>query len=813
MPNLDQCIRTAVENGDLTEQLGIELQHRVDGFTRALTIKGQMSPDAARRAAQRQALESQKAEIALRKRQAGLQAIALHKAIQNAQRHPEGFAAGVMSLLVKDLGRRAPYSNIDNRAKAILAELHASFSEAMNQYRTKLAGLTQDKEGLRNMVRELFGTDTGDQMAKIYSKTWSETAEMARKMFNRAGGAIPKREDWGMPQFHDPMRVARVSKEEWTKTITPMLDRNRMLTPEGIPMTEMEFRLFLDHAYDTISSNGLVDLMPGRMGGTKLANRRRDHRVLAFKDADSWLEYHDKFGHADIYTTMTDHLSGMAQDIAKLEIMGPNPETSFRYLRDMARKEGLDNMGLGMLDSVWGTVTGKVNTTESVRLADFMQAVRHYLVSAKLGGAFLSSISDFGFTRQTAAFNGLSSTKIFNSYLSLMNPANAADRLMAVKMQLTADAWTTRALAANRYTEVTGAGFSAKAADFTMRASFLSAHTDAMRKAFGMEFQAALATQMGKSLDKVQPEIQKALREYGITDKEWEIIRQTPKLKHPKHKDVEYFSPENMMQRTDLPESQRRALNLKIQEMILTETDFAVPTPDARVRAITSAGAKRGSVMGEFSRSIFLFKSFPVTIVATHLYRGALQNGLGSKAKYLTSIAVSTTVLGAIAIQAKEMSRGKDPRDMTDPKFWAAAFIQGGGAGIYGDFLFSDANRFGGGVIQSFLGPVPGFANNVAQLTLGNIQEFLQGKDTNIGADLVRFARGYTPGGSLWYTRLAFERGVLDQLQLMADPKAKSKLRRYESKRRKDYGQKFWWRPGETTPRRGPNIEAATGGR
>ena len=813
MPNLDKCIRNAIDAGQITEQVGIDLQHRVDGFRHVYTINGKMSPEAATRAAQREALASKRAEVALQRRQKALQAIALHKAVQDARTHPDGFAAGVMSLMVKDVGRRVKYSNIDNRAKTILAQFHAEFADAMNKYRTKALGLVQDKEGLRNMVRELFGTNTGDANAKMYADVWGRTAEMARQRFNRAGGAIPKREDWGMPQYHDPIRVGKVSKEEWIKDIEPRLDRTKMVTPEGIPMSEMEFRMFLDHAYDTIRSNGLVDMMPGRIGGSKLANRRRDHRVMVFKDADAWLEYHDKYGHADVYTTMTDHLTGMAQDIAKLEIMGPNPESTYRYLRDMAMKDGTQGLKLGFLDSVWDTTTGKANIAESVHMADFMQAVRHWLVSARLGGAFLSSISDLGFTRETARFNGLSATKVFNTYLSLMNPRNADDRLMAVKMQLTADAWVTRALAANRHTEVTGAGFSAKAADFTMRASFLSAHTDSMRKAFGMEFQAAIATQIGKKLDDVQPELKRAMEAYGITAKDWEIIRKTETLKHPDNAKVEYFSPENMMKRTDLSEGQRLELNRKIQEMILTETDFAVPTPDARVRAITTAGAKRGSFMGEFSRSIFLFKSFPVTIISTHLYRGALQNGLANKGKYLASIAISTTVLGGIAIQMKEVSRGKDPRDMKDPKFWGAAFVQGGGAGIYGDFLFSDANRFGNGLIDASLGPVVGFGNDVAALTLGNAQEFFQGKDTNLGADLVRFARSYTPGGSLWYTRLAFEREVLDQLQLMADKKAKSKFRRLESKRRKDYGQKFWWRPGEKTPRRGPSIEAATGGR
>ncbi len=810
MADLTKCIAEAVSAGRMSVERGQEWSKRIDDHEQMLNMSGEISPELARTRAEQAVFEAKRAEVALQRRQKALQTIAVHRMVEQVQRHPDGVGAGVMSLLVKDMGGRAGYSNVDNRAKAILAQFQAKFSDVMNRYRTKAGGLVQDREGLRNMVKEIFGTSSGDANAKAAAQVWGEVAEMARQRFNKAGGAIPRREDWGMPQYHDPIRVQKVAKQEWIDEIIPMLDRQKMTDAAGNPLSDIELRIMLDHAYDTISTNGLVDMMPGRIGGTKLANQHRDHRVLNFKDADAWLAYHDKYGHADIYTTLNDHITGMAHDISKLEIMGPNPEASFRYMRDLARKEGLEGVQMRMLESVWDTVSGKANAAESVHFADFMQSVRHVLVSAKLGAAFLSSISDLGFLRQTAAFNGIPAAKVLKRQLSLMNPANAEDRLMAVKMNLTAEAWTTRALAANRFTEVTGANFSAKMADFTMRASLLSAWTDAGRKAFGMEFQGLLAEQVGKTLDELPDALKTGFQRYGISAEEWDILRATDLLEH---KGAQFFSPENLMARQDLDEGARTKLATKIQEMILTETDYAVPTPDARVRAITTAGAKRGTIVGELARSGFMFKSFPITVITTHLYRGALQNGAKNKGAYLASIVASTTLLGAVALQMKELSRGKDPRSMDDPKFWASAFVQGGGAGIYGDFLFSDVNRFGGSLLKTTAGPLAQLAlEDIPKITLGNVQEFVRGEDTNLAADLVQFSRSYTPGGSLWYTRLAFEREVLDQLQLMADPKARTKFRRIQRKRRRDYGQDYWWRPGAATPRRAPDFEAATGG-
>jgi hypothetical protein len=107
---------------------------------------------------------------------------------------------------------------------------------------------------------------------------------------------------------------------------------------------------------------------------------------------------------------------------------------------------------------------------------------------------------------------------------------------------------------------------------------------------------------------------------------------------------------------------------------------------------------------------------------------------------------------------------------------------------------------------ETVAGPVVGLANDIKNLTIGNVIEAAKGEDTNIASEAIRFAGRYTPGSTLWYTRLGLERLVIDQLQMMADPKARSKLRRLEGRYRTDYGQKYWWRPGETEPRRAPDM-------
>jgi hypothetical protein len=158
-------------------------------------------------------------------------------------------------------------------------------------------------------------------------------------------------------------------------------------------------------------------------------------------------------------------------------------------------------------------------------------------------------------------------------------------------------------------------------------------------------------------------------------------------------------------------------------------------------------------------------------------------------------------------MQAKQIAKGKDPRDPADPKTWGSAFMQGGGAGIYGDFFFSDMNRFGGGVTKTLLGPTAGLLDDASKLTIGNLQQLAKGEDTELAAEAVSFGSRYLPGGSLWYTRLVLEREVFDQLALAADPSGSRRSFKRKEQRARDEASGYWWRPGQQAPDRAPEID------
>ena len=117
-------------------------------------------------------------------------------------------------------------------------------------------------------------------------------------------------------------------------------------------------------------------------------------------------------------------------------------------------------------------MSGKLNQGELTGLADFMQSTRNLLTAAFLGKAFLSAISDEGFTALTANFNNIPAFKVISRKLSLLNPANEEDRIFATKIGLISEN-VMRASSGNRYSDIYGTGMSTKIAEGVMRASLL----------------------------------------------------------------------------------------------------------------------------------------------------------------------------------------------------------------------------------------------------------------------------------------------------------------------------------------------------
>jgi|21_taG_2_1085346.scaffolds.fasta_scaffold00850_9 hypothetical protein len=802
---MDKCISQALDAGKISKEVAQELEKNIDMFVEHMNTGVGVNSRAARKHAIKKTLEQKKIQLAKDKARAASNALKRADNLRQVNAHEDSKAMGLITMLVKDLKGRVASDNVYYKARGLVGGFHSQIADVMNDLRTKKAGLTQDTELARNTVLEIQGKSTGDAVAKKHAQSVTKMFDSVREMSNAAGSDIKRLDNW-FPHKWNAERTAAISKEDWVEEMFPLMDRAKMKNDLELPLNDTELRDLLAASYDTITTNGMNKIEAGTMGKRSFANRHQEHRVLLFKDPDMWMKVNDKYGENNFYTTITDHIESMSLEIALLEKMGTNPEVEFRYFMDLARaeekirnrgkvkfKDGLDT---GFAEAIWSVTTGKVNQAGQPWLGLKLQQARAIQVATDLGSAMLSSIADLPSVAITAKFNGLPVSRVMKKAVKVM--ASNKQKVQAIRMGLVADAFTSRAGGANRFADINGEDWTTTAADFTLRASGLAPWTDSLRTAYGMVAFEMIADMSSKSYAQLPKSFKAGLKRYDISPEDWNVIRDTGMAKF---EGEDYFALTNMTDRTDISADVANKLNAKVQRMINTETDYAVLMPDDRMRAIVTGGRAKGTAGGEIFRNVFMYKTFPMLVIANHLYRGFTQEGLKSRVSYLAQLTVGSIIFGAMALQLKDLSRGRELRDMSTKEFWGAAYMQGGGAGIYGDFLFEDQNRYGGGLWQTLASPMIGTIEDLLKLTVGQVQEMSQGKDTNVGRDISEFVSRHTPvASSLWYTRALLEHGLFETLQKMIDPKAQKSWKRKMKSRKKNYDQGYWWKMGELTP-------------
>ncbi|MBC7908590.1 MAG: hypothetical protein H7Y60_17815 [Rhodospirillaceae bacterium] len=806
MDQLAKCLDTLVEGGHLSRDQAQEAFKDVRRTIGKNADWSKLTPDE-----KAKALDVLKARSAEAKRSADLvavQAVMLKEIHAAALAHPDGLQSGFLAHLTKDWSGKSKTVNVEYRASTIHALLDRAALDLFERYAPTRLGFKEDVPGLHAVVREVFGEDTGDAGAKAAAKAWGDTAEKARGWFNQAGGDTGKLDTWHLPQSHDQLRILKAGGDDYAKFLDEI--GAEIFDRAGNPLRGLERATVLKDVFDTVSTGGMNKVAPGAAGaGKKLANKRGEARVLHFPNAKAWLDYHQRFGTGSLYSTFAGHLKSMSQDIALLEVLGPNPAATARWMKDMADKSA---PGSGrMVERTYQAITGMSEQSHGWRRYVYaaMQGTRNMLRSAQMGSATLSAITDFATVKATTEWNGLEASKVLKWYTGQINPASPADRAFARRAGLVADA-TLKAMSSSRVVdEDLGKGWTGRFANATFELSGLNAHTNGLRSAFQMEFTAHLAESRGKAFADLEPALKAALERGGLDQAMWDAARHGPMLSHGRTK---FMDPLELASRGNRAE---REAGLRLHALVLQETDMAVPVPDARARAVMAAGTKGNTIVGELWRSVAMYRSYPVTVMMTHGYRAfnaASHGGMGTKRwVYGPALFLSMSSLGAAAVQFKQMAAGKDPRDMTEAKFWGQAVAQGGGLGILGDFFGAALSRTDKDLAGTLMGTGFGLVSDIANLTGRNAMAEAEGKPSNTVGDAIGFLQRYHPGSNLWWARTAVDRAIWSQLKLAADPSFPRALARMEAKAQKDFGQRFWWKPGQTTPDRAPSPSAAFG--
>lgn len=794
------CIQRAMASGEIDEETAGAAQgwyerhlkkHQKTGEPNAEQLAAGEAADEAFQAAKKKA---QQKYLKFKTTKNLFEQIRDHKTAGSGKQKP--YEAGKAVFDNTGLGGLPGVYQIQREYKRRSTSMLSSFMAAQ---RKNILGNSSDNVQLDNFTRELFGEATGDKEAAAFAKSWKETSEWLRQEFNRAGGDIPYRQDWGLPQWHDWQAVRKSHFPAWREALYNKLDLDRM--SEMYEMTPDEIYKALEGVYENIASNGTKAIDFDGMAFKKAtANKRMDSRFLIFKSADDWMAYQEIFGNGDVYSILMGHIDNMTRDIALMKKLGPNPQNGLEVVKQTVRKfateQGDKNDYDEPLQDLFEVITGAANMPVNAKFAKTMANTRQVLTGAQLGSAVVSAVTDPFFSSITSSFNGLSAAKVIGRVMKSLDGASHEEM---VRIGLNAESWADAAADMARYhDEALSSPFFQRLTSGILRASGLNYWTDLWRWGFERELLGFISDNTGKAFGELDPNLERALARYGITSDEWDIIRATDQYDLGGSK---ILRTQDIARRTDIGRQQADDLSLKLAGFIDNESNFAVPTASLRGKRLFGTLGKPGTFWGEVLRSGMMYKSFPITLIMTHLRR-SLDEAMQGRVGYVTTFMLGTTLMGALALQLKSLKDGKTPEDMQSKEFLARAIIQGGGLGIFGDFLIQDYTRYGNSLAGTLGGPVVGLAEDTHEIaTLLGASIFLSEDEAirNLYKAAAR-SSNYVPGRSLWYGAAAYKRGFQDNLKAMGNKRPQRKLRRMVKDLKSKRGNEFWWEPGEATP-------------
>jgi hypothetical protein len=865
-----QCFRKKIGAGIVQREIGMNLAETIERFE-TLHGKRLAAHEAAMEAA-KQALGEAEA-IALRKSEIALGSVEAQLNILKGQRAYEismgnliekgqqplwergwkfweqdplktPLTAAMRSFLTRDPAEIATWGNVHYEARNVRDQAHVIFRDAIELARPKNLGMKAERALEIDILDVLY--DPAAQVsasARSVAKAWKEVSEMLRQMYVDNKGALAFREDWHLPNpSHDTLKIRSVVFEDYSAFVHSKVNRDKILDFEtGKRMDDDRFNQLLREMYDSIVSGGSDAPSSARKGQKMLATRRAESRFLVFQDAAAWRDYAEKFSStSSVFEVMTGHIAGMADDIAMLKILGPNPEGTKQFMLSLfdleaarlsqqaslanpkdadaalklnQRIEAQVRAGKRSFENLWAEVTSSNDVPVNIQLAHGMSELKGGLVASQMGSAIVSSITDPAMMMMTARFNGIPAMGALNRAVAGMSDPNY--EINAAQLGIAADGLAHALHNTDRFMgDTIKTGRVAQIGSAVIRASGLRQWTGVLRAAFASEVMAFSANQQAKKFTDLDKQFQGMLMRYDIDEAGWEVMQKAVPSE-PK-KDARFLTA-NDIRALETSDAKRIADNW--QRAIDTEMDYAVIEGDPITSSLIKGQSQPGTVVGEVRRAVGMYKSFSMTFVALHFARAFARGFDGERLSHAALTMSALTFMGMIAFQAKQVMAGKDPvtMDPTDQKgvkAWAAAALQGGGLGIFGDLLFQDQTRQGTSFANTLAGPV--FATTdkvVGDFLIANLQRLWKGEKTHFAGDAIYTAAGLVPGSSLWYLRTSYQRSIVDQLALMIDYRAPERFARIESNAQKQWGQSFWRGPGRSESRRAPDLSAAFGNR
>lgn len=694
----------------------------------------------------------------------------------------------------------------------------------VNKYRNGLAQALQ-KDGLskiyssgdldNSIAVELYllnggkeAKSTGSKEARRIAEIINQTQELARVNANKFGADIGKLDGYITGQTHDMYKIRRMGRVKWKALILKDLDVERSFDIKVDLLTDKskEIDKILDSIYDRFSSGRQYKVqtadpvLSSRKPTYSIATKESQSRVLHFKSPQGWMEYNKVAGYGNLRETVDGTLSSLGESTGLMEVLGPNPREVVNRIVNRVGAKSTEEGKLSLsssqknIDNILSAIDGSDRIPGNAIAARAFSIYRGIQNLSKLGGMVVSQITDIPMQASEFRYQGFNFLNRWGSALNAsakgMTRAERAD--LGYKLNL-----YTQGMIHDMTSRFTGQdmapGALAKAQALFFKFNLSEPLTNRMRHNAAFAMSGNLARQSVKSWDKLDFNFRAIMEQFNIGVDDWGKIASG----------IEEVGGNKFVTIEALETAGHADLASKLSNYFIDRSEFAVLQPDARTQAMLRQGTRPGTVEGEFLRLIGQFKSFPVAAMQKILARDLYSSGEmqwqnawrnGSSIVGLVETIVSLTLFGYMVKTAKDLMRGETPKPITDPKVLIASMMQGGGLGLYGDFLLGAQNRFGQeSNVVSLLGPTAGNIEELSDLTAMLLDvEGTQQED--VGGQLFKLIKSNTPFANVVYVRPLVDYLITWRMQELASP---GYLSRMENRAERERGAEFWYKPSE----------------
>lgn len=779
-----------------------------------------------------------------RKRLEHLKIMALQDAINRMDLVDGDPARGLETLYRADLGGNRQEADVSILVDSIIGE-NTSLTPSLSELRPKIFSMTigVQKKYNADIRRAGMGIKTENKIANQIAKEMQTAINSLVDMYRAAGGNLRKLDGWFLPQNWNMFKVAKVQKDNWVNetlgTIPEgfegagkdIIDRTRMTDQlNESQLTEGELRDVVDYSYDTISTDGLNKWDEGGRARKGFANKRDNARVLHFTP-EGWLYMNKKYGDEDTVSAFLRYRDGLANDIAIMQVLGPNPD----WLLDKVSAVLTKKMGsaenaspkLNKLQRFHNLATGRATPIDNHRVATANDAIKSGTTSTLLGASFFPTLGDWS---TSAVNNVIAKTRMadrIGAYVKLMaNSKDSVERAMDDMIVIDTILSANAALSKNDGLGTRTSSVLSRATQGLLEKGLVIPSTNANRVGAMKSHMFKLGRDLGKSFDQLQPERKALFKTYGITQEMWDDVVTKTKPELVQNWWVDAKQIDFVALREADPDVFRRVHRMVIQEGRQSVLTTDLGTEDALNR--TFGNPDRGTFQALWKDQLKLYKRFSFSAARNIISVARNENtSAATKAKALGVFAVSTMFMGATAMQLRQIIQGKDLLPMTDDdgvpdwRFWTSAAIYGGFmpliADVYLEALFgaSDPLNPRGGGSRNFVDffPTARIVRDVAEPWVDAGAKVFEGDvegatETVLGdgiASAGKFVAGVI-GGNHFAIKTALERYLWNPWEQFFDPDGfedrTDRTERYLEQR----GQGFFFRPGDLAPERAPEI-------